>query len=312
MKTSSADNTQHPEAGSGRTRASRAHSLRFGAAAVLVLLGTFAGLTVAGVTPAGASTIGGVANLAQPGSDARMLAGNSATNFTVTLPPVGTVPAKCTGNTVHSGYHVYSYLLHAGVKPTTVTFKNGLPSTGEGFLTSTGNYYGKVNTSTTGQIVGIPNNLQFAPLITRKLLTLKTLLYATGNKSGAWEGGIACANTSGVVTDYWNTAITFVSSTTDANKFTWKVPVFITTVSLPSVKPGAKVSDSLHASGGKGPYTWAITKALPSGLKLNTAGLLSGTVPKTEKAGKYAVDVKVTDSSSPKETASVDFTLTVT
>ena len=75
MKTSSADNTQHPEAGSGRTRASRAHSLRFGAAAVLVLLGTFAGLTVAGVTPAGASTIDGVANLAQPGSDARMLVG---------------------------------------------------------------------------------------------------------------------------------------------------------------------------------------------------------------------------------------------
>ena len=31
------------------------------------------------------------------------------------------------------------------------------------------------------------------------------------------------------------------------------------------------------------------------------------------KAGKYAVDVKVTDSSSPKETASVPhFTLTVT
>lgn len=132
MKTSSADNTQHPEAGSGRTRDSRAHSLRFGAAAVLVLLGTFAGLTVAGVTPAGATTIDATATLAQPGSLARLGSGGSATNFTVTLPKVGTAPAKCSGNTVSGGYHVYSYLLHVGVKPTTVTYKTGLPSTGSG------------------------------------------------------------------------------------------------------------------------------------------------------------------------------------
>ena len=174
---------------------------------------------------------------------------------------------------------------------------------GFGIFTSTGTYYGKINTAHSGEIIGVPNNLDFAPVLQRGL-TLKTLLYASGNKSGAWETGLACANTKGTVTDYWNTAITFKSSTTDANKFTWIIPVFITTSTLPSAKPGAKVSDTLHASGGKTPYTWTITKALPSGLKLSTAGVLSGTLAKSMKAGKYAVDVKVTDTSSPTETAS--------
>jgi Putative Ig domain len=286
--------------------------MRTGLAAVLVFLGTFAGLTLAGVTPAGASTLNGLATFANPVTQAHLVKGASTATFTVVLPKVGTVPAKCTGDTATKGYHVFSYMVHVGVKPTTVKFKTGFPSTGFGLVDTTGTYYGKANTaSKTGEIYGIPNNLQFAPLLHRGL-TLTTLLYATGHKSGAWDVGISCANSAGTMTDYWNTPITFTSSTTDANKFVWAVPVFITTASLPSVKPGGKVSDTLKASGGKAPYTWAITKALPKGLKLSAAGLLSGTIPKTTKAGKYPVDIKVTDTSSPKFTASADFSLTVT
>ncbi|MGA3149504.1 MAG: hypothetical protein ABSF33_18830 [Acidimicrobiales bacterium] len=48
MNTPSVDTTQHPEAGSGRTRTSRARRMKVGVAAALVLLGTFAGLTLAG------------------------------------------------------------------------------------------------------------------------------------------------------------------------------------------------------------------------------------------------------------------------
>jgi len=308
MNTSSADTTHNPEAGSERTRGPRAKSMRMGLAAVLVLLGTFAGLTVAGVTPAGASTLNGLAILANPTNGVHLAKGGSTTNFTVTL----AANTKCTGDTQHHGYHVYSYLVHVGVKPTAVSFKTGFPSTGFGFFTSVGKYYGKANTAaSTGQIIGIPNNLEFAPLLTRGA-PLKTVLYATGNKSGAWEAGLACANSSGTVTDYWNTPVTFSASTTDPNKFVWSVPVFVLTATLPSAKPGAKVSDTLKASGGKVPYTWAITKALPSGLKLSAAGVLSGTLSKTLKAGKYPVDVKVTDSSLPKESATAALTLTVT
>ncbi len=217
MKTSSADNTQHPEAGSGRTRASRAHSLRFGAAAVLVLLGTFAGLTVAGVTPAGASTIDATATIANPDGDTPLSSGASTDEWTVTLP----ANAACDGDTVQGGYHVYSYLVPEGTDPATVSFTTGLPSTGYGFFNNTGLYYGKVNTAaTTGEVIGIPGNLEFAPLLSRGA-TLDSLLYSNGNTSGVWEGGIACANTHGVVTDYWQTEITFSASGTDPNGFTW-------------------------------------------------------------------------------------------
>ena len=74
--------------------------------------------------------------------------------------------------------------------------------------------------ATTGEIIGIPGNLQFAPLLSRGA-TLDDLLYSDGNTSGVWEGGIACANTNGVVTDYWQTEITFNASGTDPNGFVW-------------------------------------------------------------------------------------------
>jgi hypothetical protein len=42
-------------------------------------------------------------------------------------------------------------------------------------------------------------------------------------RSARWEGGIACANTDGVVTNYWNSNVEFTASSTDPGGFTWKV-----------------------------------------------------------------------------------------
>ena len=186
---------------------------------MLVLLGTFAGLIAAGVTPAAASTLNGVATITNPVNSRPLTSGGSAAQFTVTLPAASGVPAHCTGDTAKGGYLVFSYMVHAGTSPTSVSFVNGFPSAGYGFVNNLGNYYGKVNTAVkTGQIVEIPNDLEFAALLKR--VTLDDLLYAAGNKSGAWDAGIACAK-NGKVSDYWNTPVDFTASTTDPNGFVW-------------------------------------------------------------------------------------------
>ncbi|MDP2755168.1 MAG: PKD domain-containing protein [Nitrospirota bacterium] len=78
-------------------------------------------------------------------------------------------------------------------------------------------------------------------------------------------------------------------------------PLSITTTSLPSGTVGVSYGTNLSATGGKTPYTWSIMSGnLPPGLSPSTGGLISGT-PTT--AGTYNFTVKVTDSSSPQQTA---------
>jgi hypothetical protein len=68
----------------------------------------------------------------------------------------------------------------------------------------------------TGQIVRIPNDFVWSRL-------KPSDLFATGASTATWEGGIACADTHGVVTDYWNTEVVFTANTTDPGGFTWAV-----------------------------------------------------------------------------------------
>ncbi len=84
-------------------------------------------------------------------------------------------------------------------------------------------YYGSANTApTTGQIINIPSDFQWAYLVTAGVTTAATL---DGGSSATWQAGIACANSNGTLTDYWNTPVTFTKSTTDPNKFTWTAGV---------------------------------------------------------------------------------------
>jgi len=82
----------------------------------------------------------------------------------------------------------------------------------------------------------------------------------------------------------------------------------VTTTSLPGgasnkAYPGA----TLQAQGGTSPYTWSVT-GLPPGLILSTAGALGGTPTST---GTFSAIVTVTDSSTPKQSASATLSLTI-
>ncbi len=304
---------QLPTRSDGRTprRPTRGHVRRFATLAVAVLAATATVVTVAATaTPAGASTVNGIATIASPGTTTALTSGGSTAPFTVSLPS----QSACTGDTATDGYHVYSYLVPEGTDLSGVTFV-GFPSTGYGLVETTGTYYGAVNTAIgTGQIIGIPNDFEWGPLVADDGVPLSTLLYSGSGAtaSGVWEAGLACANTSGVLTDDWNTEVTFTASSTDANGFTWSTvpgpsgsaPAAFTSASTASFDEGVAGTFTATASGSPTPV---ITESgtLPTGVTFSD-GTISGTPTVT---GSFPITLTATNGiDSP---ATQDFTLYV-
>ncbi len=276
-------------------------------AATLAALVVGATLVVAGVSPSSAATLNAIATTANPSNNSFLASGGSETEYTLTLPP----SAACSGDTAHDGYHVWSYLVQPSVDISSLTFNGSGPSTGYGIFDSTGSYYGPVNTAqTTGEIVGIPTDLEWGPAITNDSL-LTDLLY-TGGTSGVWEAGLACANSSGVLTDNWNFQITFTSSETDPDGFTWSaVPgpqgstfAAITSADSTSFTDGSASSFTPTATGTPAP-TITEDGPLPTGVSF-TGGKLTGT---PTESGTFPITFTATNGIG--NPATQDFTLTV-
>ncbi len=87
------------------------------------------------------------------------------------------------------------------------------------------------------------------------------------------------------------------------------VVLAVTTTSVANGAVGSAYSQTLTATGGTTPYTWAVaTGTLPAGLSLSAAGVISGT---PSAAGSFTFNVSVTDSASPAATAAKAVALTV-
>jgi len=102
------------------------------------------------------------------------------------------------------------------------------------------------------------------------------------------------------------TATAMLSITISAQSST----LTITTTTLPAGAVGAAYSATVMATGGKTPYTFTISAGtLPAGLSISaTTGAITGT-PTT--AGTSPFTVKVTDSSSPVQTATAVLSITI-
>lgn len=87
----------------------------------------------------------------------------------------------------------------------------------------------------------------------------------------------------------------------------------VTTTSLPAATPGVAYSQQLAAVGGVEPYKWKRTSgSLPKGLKLSSAGAITGTVTARAHAGAYTFTVTVVDHKRKlHQTAGATFTLDV-
>jgi hypothetical protein len=269
---------------------------------VAAVLAAVTSLTVADVIQASAATLNAVATIANPNTDAPLTSGGSTTVFTVTLP----ADAACSGDTATHGYHVYSYLVPSGTKLSKVKFVgNNPPSVGYGIVNNVGVYYGPVNTAIgTGQIVDIPANFEWGPLHSIDGVTVSKLL-------GVWDAGLACANSSGTLTDNWNTVVTFTANGSDPNGFIGTAgPPTITTTSLPPATIGTPYSTTVVVSGGEAPYKWKVSPKLPKGLKLNSkTGVISGTASSKDAPGTKTYTFTVTDATKATATASLALTV---
>lgn len=85
----------------------------------------------------------------------------------------------------------------------------------------------------------------------------------------------------------------------------------ITTTVLPNGQVGLAYAATLMATGGTSPYTWLLTSGtLTAGLSLNAStGAITGTP--TATASSTPLTFKVTDSSNPVQSQSVNLTLTI-
>jgi hypothetical protein len=88
------------------------------------------------------------------------------------------------------------------------------------------------------------------------------------------------------------------------------VPVLvITTTTLPGGAAGTAYSRTLAATRGTPPYKWTKNSGtFPSGLVLSSAGVVSG---EPHAAGTFTFTVRVTDSSSPAQTATQQLNITI-
>jgi hypothetical protein len=115
---------------------------------------------------------------------------------------------------------------------------------------------------------------------------------------------------SGAAVGFWNVVVTNpdAQSGIRTSAFFVTTPPTITTSSpLPSGLVGTAYSQTLTASGGTTPYTWAISSgSLPSGLDLSTSGTITGT-PDTATTATFTAQVTGGNGLSSTK----DFSLTI-
>jgi len=206
-------------------------------AAVLMGVGALFLLLTVG---ASAATLNGVATVETPQDGTLTGSQASNTEFTVVLP----ASAACSGDTASGGYHVYTFLDPATTSVTSISFV-GHPATGEGLYNNTGAYQGPFNTApVTGQITTLPIDFEFGPAIASDKL-LSTVLAG----GGVFDAGVVCANSSGTVTDFWSTQITFTASSTDPDGFVWAAAAATTTTTTTTTAASTTASTTGSTTG---------------------------------------------------------------
>jgi hypothetical protein len=140
--------------------------------------------------------------------------------------------------------------------------------------------------------------------------------YTWSVSSGTLPAGISIGSSTGVLsgTPTATGTASFTVKVTDVNSQTATEATSLTVVAEPTlsfVPPDGEINsaytDTLTATSGIGPYTWAVSSGtLPAGLTLSSAGVLSGTPTAT---GTASFTVEVTDAEDATATEATTITV---
>ena len=159
--------------------------------------------------------------------------------------------------------------------------------------------------------VASSGTVQFTATVTNTTNTAVTWSASTGTISGSglYQAPVVTSNATATVTATSNADSNAKGTASLTITAAQKPALAITTTSLTAATAGTAYSTTLRAKGGTTPYTWSLASGtLPTGFTLTTGALLSGT---TSQTGQFSFTVRVSDSSSPAETATQALTLTV-
>lgn len=199
----------------------------FRPAAVVLVAALAAILSVALIRtgPAGASALTGTAQtgaeIINPTTEAPLTGVNASTApFEIQVP----AEAACTGDTTGQGYHIYGYLVTSTTSPGSLTYNSVGPDGGFPLIEQSGQLYSAINTvPTTGAIPEPTPALVFGS---------NYGTFGSHIVAGTYNLGISCATSAGAADKYWHAQVTFTASSSDPNKFTWKVKATATTTTL--------------------------------------------------------------------------------
>jgi hypothetical protein len=149
----------------------------------------------------------------------------------------------------------------------------------------------------------LPGGEVGAPYVATPVVSYGTGPFTWSVTGGSLPAGLSLDPTTGEISGTPSTSgiVTFTLRVTDAGALTATQAETISIVAAPTAEGGGTldgyvgvaVGDQLSASGGTGPYRWAVvTGTLPAGVVLSPSGAITG-VP--ADAGTYVVTVTVTD-----------------
>ncbi len=220
--------------------------------------------------------------------------------------PSGLVLSQSTGSI--SGTPAKTGVYSFAVQATDATGMHGaqsfqIPVSAAGTIT--------VTVSPANATVSSSGTAQFTALVTNTYNVGVTWSASPGtiNASGFYQAPAVTSSTSATVT-----ATSSADSTRSGKTVITIAPVVapalaVTTSSLSGATTGTNYSATLKATGGTTPYAWSVVSGtLPSGLSLQSSGLLSGT---TNQVGQFSITVQVMDSSSARQTATQPLALSV-